>query len=224
MSGMGKSLVQHGPNTYCVLGTVEEEKVTGDLVPAFGSSGPWGGWYANNAVTNALGHCIPGALGALPTHPPSQWELGALGGNGGEGLRGQAWGPGHPWELHHPQAHKGWRVDLWSPWGRSDTLWTQGAALNSLSPHNSVYQPGQQDGFTSWLSCQICSWPSSFPHCPPGSARPGDGVCSSLRVPLLPLLRGSSCLLTTKPGQQAVCLCCQGCFRMGFVLASVFLC
>lgn len=89
MSGMGKSLVQHGPNTYCVLGTVEEEKVTGDLVPAFGSSGPWGGWYANNAVTNALGHCIPGALGALPTHPPSQWELGALGGNGGEGMEGR---------------------------------------------------------------------------------------------------------------------------------------
>lgn len=35
MSGVGKSLVQHGPNTYCVLGTVEEEKVTGDLLPAF---------------------------------------------------------------------------------------------------------------------------------------------------------------------------------------------
>ena len=88
-------------------------------------------------------------------------------------MGGQAWGPGHPWELHCPQAHKGWPADLWSPWGRSDTLWTQGAALNSLSPHNSVYQPGQQDGFTSWLSCQICSWPGSFPHCPPGSARPG---------------------------------------------------
>lgn len=106
------------------------------------------------------------------------------GGNGGEGLRGQAWGPGHPWELHRPQAHKGWRVDLWSPWGRSDTLWTQGAALNSLSPHNSVYQPGQQDGFTSWLSCQICSWPSSIPHCPPGSARPGGwGLQLTERAP-----------------------------------------
>ena len=79
MSGMGKSLVQHGPNTYCVLGTVEEEKVTGDLVPAFGSSGLWGGWYANNAVINPLGHCTPGAVGALPAHPPSQWEPGALG-------------------------------------------------------------------------------------------------------------------------------------------------
>ena len=62
------------------------------------------------------------------------------------------------------------------------------------------------------------------PH-PPGSPGHVDEVCSSLRASrLLGLLRGSSCLLMTKPGQQAVCLCCQGCFRRCFVWASVFLC
>ena len=39
----GHSLIQHGPNTYCVPGTVEAEKVNGDLAPAFGTPGSGAG-------------------------------------------------------------------------------------------------------------------------------------------------------------------------------------
>lgn len=155
MSGLDTSLIQHRPNIYCVPGTVEEENGVGTWLQLSELQVPG---------PAARKQCCDGGSGTLHAAPVHSSTTGSA--EGGKGLRSQAWGPAHSGGPHHAQAHKGLPRDLWSPWGCSDTLWIQGAALGSLSSHRSVHQPGQR-GFTSWLSCQSCSCPSGTSPTPP---------------------------------------------------------
>lgn len=104
-----------------------------DLVPALGSSRLWGTGCTDNTMINVIGHCISGVLESLPAHPLTQPHTGR---NGVPGLGNQAWGPGHPCELHCPKAHKGWLVDLSVHLG--DALTPSGPEKPLLTPFHLI--------------------------------------------------------------------------------------
>lgn len=89
-----------------------------------------------------------------------------------------------------PRTTRGAGRPLWSPWGHSNTLWTQ-------EPHLTPFflitadQPRQWGVSTSWLSGYTCSCPRGSSCCPPvlplrdgRGLAPQDGhPCSAQQLP-----------------------------------------
>lgn len=105
------SLIQHGPNTSCVPGTMEEENGMGTWLQLseLQAPGPMG---AKSAGIEALEHCT---LHHAPLHSV------ASRGRGGKGLRSQAWGPAHiPRHIRGSQGTSGHLGDTLTPSGSKE--------------------------------------------------------------------------------------------------------
>lgn len=192
-------------------------KGKGDLDPEL-SGAP--GCGADNAGRNdGIRRCIPGALGPcqLILRPCPTMGAEARGEERRDGVGWPSLGVGHLVRSTPPRLAG---RPLWSPWGHSNTLWTQEPHLTPFLLVT-VDQSGWQGGFhflAERLSLQ--QYPSSNSSCCPPVLPPVMGWGWPLTSTTPALL--CSCPLMSNPGQQAVCLCCQACFRMGLYFGFCF--
>lgn len=143
-----------------------------------------------------------------PAHPLTQAYSGGWGRwgiNGGRGLGVWAWGPRHLAHFRNPIVPRptrgSWRP-LWWPWGCCNTHTSQGS----------------RGGFCFLVELLELQLLPDLPSLVRGGQAELQLITTSPPHPL----HGSSCLLMSKPGWQAVCLCCQGCFRMGLYFGFCF--
>ena len=115
MSGLDTSLIQHGPNIYCVPGTVEEENGVGTWLQLSELQAPG---------PAACTQCCDGGSGSLHTAPVHSSTMGSA--EGGKGLYSQAWGPAHsgrptmPRHIRGSQGTSGHLGDALTPSGSKE--------------------------------------------------------------------------------------------------------
>ena len=128
MSGLDTSLFQHGPNIYCVPGTVEEENGVGTWLQLSELQAPG---------PAACKQCCDGGSGSLHTAPVHSSTMGSA--EGGKGLYSQAWGPAHsgrptmPRHIRGSQGTSGHLGDALTPSGSKEL-----PILKEISPEYSI--------------------------------------------------------------------------------------